>query len=321
MPGYAVLFPGQGSQFVGMGRDLYGSSAAARAVFDEADSLWQGELTRLVFEGPADRLTDTVNAQPALYVTSLACWAALQEALGSSAPEPSVAAGHSLGEYAALAVAGVFSFGTGLQLVSERGRAMKAAGDAEPGSMAAILGLDLETVSDICREAAAQSGEVVVVANDNAPGQVVISGKPEGVRVAGDLAKARGARRVVPLAVSIAAHSPLMEPAVDRFRQAVRRAELHPPRIPVIANRDAQPLESVPAIVAELEGQLITPVRWTPSIRHIINLGISTFIEVGPKDVLTGLVRRIAPEATCLPCGDLAGVKQAAELLRQMPHS
>ncbi|MCL6429391.1 MAG: ACP S-malonyltransferase [Anaerolineae bacterium] len=321
MPGYAVLFPGQGSQFVGMGRDLYDASAAARAIFDEADNLWQGELTRLVFEGPAEQLTDTVNAQPALYVTSLACWAALQEALAGPADAPAVAAGHSVGEYAALAIAGAFSFSTGFGLVSERGRAMKAAGDGDPGGMAAILGLDLETVSDICREATAQTGQVVVVANDNAPGQVVISGSPEGARVAGELARARGARRVVPLAVSIAAHSPLMEPAATRFREALHRADLHPPRIPVIANRDARPLDSAEAVAAELEAQLISPVRWTSSIQYIIDQGISTFIEVGPKDVLTGLVRRIAPEATCIPCGDLAGVRQAADAIRQMPHS
>ncbi|MDI7276192.1 MAG: ACP S-malonyltransferase, partial [Anaerolineae bacterium] len=145
MPGYAVLFPGQGSQFVGMGHDLYTSSAAARAICDEANSICQRELTRLLFEGPAEQLADTANAQPALYVTSLACWAALWEAVGTVAPAPAAMAGHSLGEYSALAAAGAFSFATGLRLVVERGQAMKAAGEVEPGGMAAILGLDVQT--------------------------------------------------------------------------------------------------------------------------------------------------------------------------------
>jgi len=301
-----------------MGEDLYRVSPAARAVFDEADLAWQGEFKRVVFEGPAETLTDTVNAQPALFVVSMACWAALREALGASLDgRPAFVAGHSLGEYSALAAAGAFSFATGLWLVRERGQAMKAAGDAQPGGMAAVLGLDAQAVADACQEAVAQTGGVAVIANDNAPGQIVISGTVEAVRVAGEIAKASGARRVVPLAVSIGSHSPLMEVARARFAPALRQADLHPPRLPVIGNRDARPLTSVDEVVTELDLQLISPVRWTASIEHMIEQGVSTFVEVGPKDVLTGLLKRIAPAAAAVSCGSVSGVEQAAQLLRQ----
>jgi len=318
MPGFALVFPGQGSQYVGMGRDLYAASPAARAVFDEADQAWGGPLSQLMFEGPAETLTDTVNAQPALFVMSMACWAALGEALAGLQVQPAFVAGHSLGEYTALAAAGAFTFQTGFQLVRERGLAMKAAGEARPGGMAAILGLDAETVAALCREASAQTGEPVAVANDNAPGQIVISGAHEAVRTASDLAKAHGAKRVVPLAVSVAPHSPLMEPAAARFAPFLRQADLRSPRLPVVGNRQARPLTTVDEILDELTEQLTSQVRWTESIRYIEAQGISTFIEVGPKDVLTGLVKRIAPTATCIPCGSVSGVDQAAQLLRRL---
>jgi [acyl-carrier-protein] S-malonyltransferase len=318
MPEFALLFPGQGSQYVGMGQDLYNGSPAARRIFDEADRLWQGQLKRIIFEGPTEELTDTANAQPSLFVTSLACWSALCDALGSDqSPQPACLAGHSLGEYTALAVAEAFSFSTGLELVQERGRAMKAAGEAGPGCMAAILALDVQTVDEICRQAAAQTGGTVVIANDNAPGQIVISGTHEAVQAAGELAKALGAKRVVPLAVSIAAHSPLMTNAAARFASALRRADLRPPRFCVVGNRDAQPLASVRQMLAELEGQLTSRVRWTASVQYMVRQGISTFVEVGPKDVLTGLLKRIAPGANGISCGNLSGVEQAAQLLRQ----
>ncbi len=318
MPGYALLFPGQGSQYVGMGQDLYTSSAAARAVFDEADQLWQGSLLRLVFEGPADELTATVNAQPALYVTSAACWAALQEALGGpSASQPAAVAGHSVGEYSALAAAGAFSFRTGLELVQKRGEAMKAAGQLRPGGMAAVLGLDPAAVEGACQEGSRQTGEAVVIANDNAPGQIVISGTSAALRAASEIARAKGAKRVIPLAVSIASHSPLMEPAAVRFAPFLREASLQLPRLPVIANRDARPLATADAVIAELDGQLTSAVRWTASVQCMAQQGITAFIEVGPKDVLTGLLKRIAPAATAIPCGTVGGVEQAARFLRQ----
>ncbi len=320
MPGFAMIFPGQGSQQVGMGHDLYATSPAARAVFDEADLAWQGSLTRLIFEGPAEELTDTANAQPALFTTSLACLAALREALGGGpGPEPSLIAGHSLGEYSALAASGAFSFAAGFALVRERGRVMRAAGQAKPGRMAAILGLDRDTVGAICQEARDRAGQPVVVANDNAPGQVVISGTIDAVQVASEIAQGRGARRVLPLQLSIAAHSPLMEPAAASFLPLLRRAEITDPRVPVIANRDACPLTSAAGIVAELGGQLTSPVRWTDTIQYMVQHGITTFIEVGPKDVLTGLLKRIAPGVTGMACGGADGVAQAAQFLRQQP--
>ncbi len=318
MPGFALVFPGQGSQYVGMGRDLYTSSPAARVVFDEANQAWGGELSQLLFEGPAESLTDTANAQPALFVMSMACLAALREAHSTALlVEPAYLAGHSLGEYTALAAAGAFTFGTGLSLVRERGQAMKAAGQAQPGGMAAILGLEAKVVAAACQEASVQTGEPVVIANDNAPGQLVISGAHEAVRVAGELAKARGAKRVVPLAVSIASHSPLMQFAAARFGPVLRQADLTPPRVPVVANRNGRPLVTVDEIIAELDAQLMSPVRWTDSVRYIAEQGVSAFVEVGPKDVLTGLIRRIAPAATCIPCGTANDVERAAQFLRE----
>jgi [acyl-carrier-protein] S-malonyltransferase len=317
MPGFALLFPGQGSQYVGMGQDLYVSSPAARAVFEEADLMWQGRLRRVVFEGPAEELTDTVNAQPALYVTSMACWAALREALGgASSILPEFVAGHSLGEYTALAVSGAYSFETGLRLVTERGRAMKAAGEVQPGSMAAILGLGAEDVAEACRRAEAQTHETVVIANDNAPGQLVVSGTTAAVSAAAEFARALGARRAITLAVSIASHSPLMRDAVERFGPVLRQAEMSAPALPVLANRSARALATTDEVLAELEGQLTSPVRWTETIEYMVGHGIDTFVEVGPKDVLTGLLKRIAPAATGIACGDLAGVARAAEVLR-----
>jgi [acyl-carrier-protein] S-malonyltransferase len=318
MPGYAVIFPGQGSQYVRMGQDLYAASAAARAVLDEADEACQGRLKGLLLDGPPEELTDTANAQPALFAVSMACWAAFREALAGQAElQPAFVAGHSLGEYSALAAAGAFSFGAGMALVQERGRAMKAAGEARPGRMAAVLGLDAQAVARACDQAAAQTGEVVVVANDNAPGQIVISGTLEGVQAASEAARGLGARRVIPLAVSIASHSSLMEVARARFAQVLRQVDLRPPHLPVIGNRQARPLDSSEAVIAELEQQLVSPVRWTASIEYMVGQGISTFIEMGPKDVLTGLLRRIAPTAMGVPCGTVAGVQQAAELVRE----
>lgn len=318
MPGFALLFPGQGSQYVGMGQDLYASSPAARAVFDEADLASHGQLKRVIFEGPSEELTDTANAQPALYVTSMACWAALREALGHAmAAQPRFVAGHSLGEYTALAVSGAYSFADGLKLVSERGRVMKTAGEAQPGAMAAILGLSAEEVAEACRQAEAQAQQTVVVANDNAPGQIVISGTTAAVRAAGEAARSLGAKRALPLAVSIASHSPLMRGAVERFRPVLRQAQVSAPMLPAVANRSARPLATADEVVAELEGQLTSPVRWTESIEYMLGHGITAFLEIGPKDVLTGLLKRIAPHAAGIACGDLDGVARAAEFLRQ----
>jgi len=321
MPGFAVLFPGQGSQYVGMGQDLYDSSPAARTIFEAADRVCGKPLTRVLFEGPAEVLTDTAYAQPALFVMSLACWAALREALADGPElEPAFAAGHSVGEYAALTIAGAIAFADALQLVCQRGQAMRAAGETQPGRMAAILGLNIDVVERICREASQSAGEPVVVANDNAPGQIVISGSSAAVQAASEMAKAEGAKRVIPLAVSIAAHSPLMEAAMARFSPALRQVVFQAPRVSVIGNRYARPLATAEEVVSELDAQLTSQVRWTSSIRYIVEQGASAFVELGPKDVLTGLVRRIAPPATCLPCGTVSDVARAAQFLREQAH-
>ena len=317
MPGFALLFPGQGSQYVGMGADLYAASGAARAVFDEAEQVWGGGLCRLIFEGPADELADTANAQPSLFVASLACWAALREALDGFSVTPAFVAGHSVGEYAALVAAGALSFAAGLRLVRERGLAMKAAGEARPGGMAAVLGLSIEQVTSACKQAQALTGEVVVVANDNAPGQVVISGTQGAVQAACESAKAQGAKRVVPLAVSVASHSPLMEPAASRLIPALRQAGFSRPRWLVIGNWSAKPLSTVDDVLSELAQQLTSRVRWTETIQHMLEHGTSTFIEVGPKEVLTGLTKRIAPGATSVACNNVDSIRQAAQILHE----
>jgi [acyl-carrier-protein] S-malonyltransferase len=287
----AYLFPGQGSQRVGMGRDLYEAYPAAREVFDEADRILGFSLSRLCFEGPEETLTDTVNAQPALFTTSRACWRALQSAVPGAFPAPSFVAGHSLGEYSALAAAGALDFANGLRLVRERGRLMKLAGERSPGGMAAILGLDDAIVDEICLQA--REEKVVQTANYNAPGQVVISGDAVALERAMALATEAGARRVVRLAVSIAAHSPLMACIADDFRLAVESTPLRDPAAPVVANITAGPLASVAAIREEMVGQLTSPVRWVASMQYVLNEGVTTFVELGPGQVLTGLLKRI----------------------------
>lgn len=291
----AFLFPGQGSQFVGMGRDLYRREPAARAVYDRADAQLGFSLSRLCFEGPEEELTDTVNQQPALFTTSLAAWETIRARGGL--PPADYVAGHSLGELSALAAAGSLSFDDGLRLVRRRGEAMKAAGEQQPGGMAALIGLDADAVASLCAQAADQTGLPVQVANDNCPGQVVISGDATALSRAVELAQSAGARKVVPLPITIAAHSALMTPAATLFAEAVDATPIQPPRLPVIANVGARPLTSVEDIRAELKAQLTSPVAWTGTIRYLSEQGVDAYVEVGPGDVLLGLVKRIDREA------------------------
>jgi [acyl-carrier-protein] S-malonyltransferase len=287
----AFVFPGQGSQVVGMGQALAQASAAARATFEEADDILKFRLSALCWEGPDDELTDTINAQPALFVCGLAALRAFEERYGEF--QPACVAGHSLGELTALAAAGAMELDDGLALVRERGRLMKAAGQDAPGGMAAILGLDAPDLVQVCLEAGQAAGGVVQVANDNCPGQVVISGEIAALEKAMELAKARGARRAIRLAVSIASHSPLMRDTAVQFSTAVEAVPFIGPTVSVIGNVSAQPISDANAIRAELTAQLTSPVRWRESVQHMLGLGVNTFLEFGPKDVLTGLLKRI----------------------------
>ncbi len=287
----ALVFPGQGSQVVGMGRDLAAVYPAAAAIYQRADELLGFAFSTLCFEGPEEALNDTINTQPALYVTSLATLAALRAALGEI--QPKFAAGHSLGEFTALAAAGALTFEDGLKLVRARGRLMKEAGEKSPGAMAALLGLDAEQVRQLCAEASAAVGGVLVLANDNCPGQVVISGDNQTLDTALEMAKTAGAKRAVKLAVSIAAHSPLMESAAATFRAVLAETSFQSPKLAVYGNVSAEPLDSADAVRAELDAQLTQSVRWTESVRRMIADGALQFLELGPKDVLTGLLKRI----------------------------
>jgi len=275
-----------------MGADIVAHSPAAAAIFQQADAILGFSLSQLCFEGPEDALTDTINVQPALLTASIAALRALEAQLGHPI-EAAAAAGHSLGEYSALVAAGALSFEDALRLVRERGRLMKLAGERAPGGMAAIIALDTAKIEAICQEASSQGDGVVVIANDNCPGQVVISGDEAPLNRAMARAQEAGARKVVRLAVSIAAHSPLMGAVQEEFAAAVAQANIQPPAFPVIANITAKPLTDVDAIRQELVGQLQNAVQWTASMRYLIDQGHDRFIEFGPGKVLAGLMKRI----------------------------
>ena len=305
----AWLFPGQGSQVVGMGRDLYDHFPQARAVFEEADETLSLALSRLIFEGPGEALTATENAQPALLTVSVAVLAALGwpggTPSGAGVSPPAFVAGHSLGEYSALVAAGAASFATALRLVRRRGELMAA---AREGTMAAVIGLDVERLEAACREARVLGP--VVIANENAPGQLVISGAQSAVARAGELAREAGASRVLPLKVSAAFHSPLMRAAAEGLQDAVARAPIERASIPVIANVTAQPVLDPEAIRAELIEQVTAPVRWIATVEYMVGAGVDRFFELGPGTVLSGLLKRIAPEVARSSIGDADGVRQ-----------
>jgi [acyl-carrier-protein] S-malonyltransferase len=288
----ALVFPGQASQSVGMGRDLYQAYPSVRDLYERTDQILNYNITRLSFEGPEDELVRTENTQPAIFALSVALWQLLDE----RGVQPVVVAGHSLGEYAALVAAGVFSYEQALPVVRLRGRLMQEAGQRRPGTMAAVLGLAAEDLTEVCRRASARG--LVQVANLNSSGQLVISGEIQGVDRAMELAREAGAKRVVRLPVSGAFHSPLMEYARQPLAEALEEMTVNAPRVPVVANVTARPYESAEVIPELLVRQLTEPVRWSQSVEHMADLGAKRFVEVGPGKVLQGLIRRILPGAT-----------------------
>ena len=301
-PKIAYVFPGQGSQAVGMGLELLHSSREARQVFEEADQALQFPLSRLCFEGPEQELRETIHTQPAMLTVSVAYLKATSELNGSIKAD--FVAGHSIGEYTALVAANVLSFADAVCLVRERGRLMQEAGKSKPGSMAAIIGMDEASVEEICLESGAQ------IANINCPGQIVVSGSSEAIACSMDLAQSRGAIGVVPLEVSGAFHTPLMQPAVEGMAQAISRINFSPPQIPIVANSTAKPVTTIDEVKEELLQQLCQSVKWQASVEYMAEAGVSTFIEVGPGIVLTKLIKRIAKKAQVLNMSDLESIQE-----------
>lgn len=297
----AFVFPGQGSQVVGMGRELSAHYPIAKQTFDEADSILGFSLSRLMMEGAVDELNDTVNTQPALFVHSLAAYRVFSQIYPDL--KPASMAGHSLGELSALAASGALSFDDGLRLVRKRGELMKHAGGLASGGMAAILGLDIPTLDKVCTEAST-ANEIVQVANDNCPGQVVISGAKSAVERAMSAAKSAGAKRALPLAVSIAAHSPLMDSIQKEWNEAVASTKFSAPQLTVLGNANAAPLTDEKSARADIIAQMQSRVRWTESVKYMAAQGINTFIEVGTGTVLGGLVKRIVDGMIILPLGN-----------------
>lgn len=302
----AWIFPGQGAQSVGMGKDLYDNIASAKAIFDHADKTLGISLTKLCFEGPEDVLTQTKNAQPALVTMSCACLEATREIAGKALPQASYLAGHSLGEYTALAVAGVFDFVTAVRLARERGRLMHEAGQMQKGGMAAVLGLEEFTLGDICQKTE------TVMANINCPGQIVISGAVDNVAKAMEMATEVGAKRAVALQVSGAFHSPLMQPAMEGLMKYFDEIDFKDPVIPVIANTTGEPLTTADAVKTELRNQLTSPVQWQRTVEYIYGQGVPTFIEIGSGQVLTGLIKRINKEARTINLNTLESIQTLA---------
>ena len=287
----AYLFPGQGSHSVGMGKAAYDASAGARDIFAQADDILGFSLSKLCFEGPMETLTETHNQQSALYVSSLATLQAMQES-DETYPEPSFMAGHSLGEFSALTAVGSLAFADGMRLVRYRGELMKAAGDKSPGRMAAILGLSPEVVTAACDRVPAAEG-VAQIANDNCPGQIVISGDISAIAAVKPFLEEAGARKIVDLPITIAAHSRLMGPAGADFAKALGDVEITAPRLPVIGNTTATPMTTVEQIRAELTAQLTGAVRWTESMEYLVANGVDTIVEIGSGDVLQSLMKRV----------------------------
>lgn len=299
-----LLFPGQGSQFVGMGRDLAETFPEAAEIFDEADDTLGLPISKLCWDGPEDELTLTMNAQPAILIHSVAVWRVIAR-IGLA---PTVAAGHSLGEFSAYVAAGTFTFPDALRAVRRRGELMYESGTERPGTMAAVLGLDDAVVEAACAQASVECSGTVVAANFNAPGQVVISGDTKSVEVADRLLRAAGAKRVIPLNVSGAFHSPLMRVAEEGLLDQLEATEFRDPGFPVVSNVTASPVHDGSTARSLLIEQLTSPVRWVASMQAMLAAGVTSFIEIGPGNVLSGLLRRVDRNASGKAVGTVAEV-------------
>ncbi|MEX0722880.1 MAG: ACP S-malonyltransferase [Gracilimonas sp.] len=281
----AYLFPGQGSQFVGMGKELYDSNPSAAEYFDKANEILGIDLKTIMFEGPEEKLKQTEFTQPAIFLHSVALYKTLDAT-------PDMVAGHSLGEFSALVACGAVSFEDALKIVRRRGELMQQAGTENPGTMAAVIGLDDEAVEKVCAQASEESGKEVVAANYNCPGQLVISGYKEAVEKAVELAKENGARMAMLLPVSGAFHSSLMQPAYDGLKDQLQQLDIKEPNCPIYSNYTAEPTTDTEDIRSNLLNQLLNPVRWTQTLNNMSSNGADSFVEVGPGKVLQGLVKR-----------------------------
>jgi len=307
----AFLFPGQGSQKIGMGKDLFDQEAVSKAVFEEADKTLGFDLTSMIFEGDAEELTITFNAQPALLTTSIAILKKFEE----SGIKADYAAGHSLGEYTALVAAGALSFKDAVYAVRKRGELMNEAVPAGEGAMAAILGLDKAALEEVTKEVT-ESGHLVELANLNCPGQIVISGTAKGVELASEKAKEKGAKRAIALDVSGPFHSALMKPAAEKFTDVLSKLDIADAKTPVISNVTADIVTSRDEIETKLIEQLYSPVRFEESVERLIDLGVTTFIEIGPGKVLSGLVKKVNRRLTTISVSDQETIEAAIQTLK-----